>query len=157
VGALRLFLSTLWKRSPSSNSLSPMLGTTALYDDVAMVRLTVRTGRSRFTRLLAFLWRFFLWVAQPPRNPNGSRVRRRLLTSRVARTTFHEANHDLWPRPAPKTTFSGRRDLQTTRLTDFHSGLRPKFAQLAFDSRSEKHTCFRSEIRQLTYLATRYK
>jgi hypothetical protein len=48
MGALRLFLSTLWKRSPSSNSLSPMLGTVALYDDVAMVRLTVRTGRSRF-------------------------------------------------------------------------------------------------------------
>jgi hypothetical protein len=47
MGALRLFLSTLWKRSPSSSSLSPMLGTTALYD-VAMVRLTVRTGRSRF-------------------------------------------------------------------------------------------------------------
>jgi hypothetical protein len=141
MGALRLFLSTLWKRSPSSSSLSPMSGTMALYDDEAMVRLTVRTGRSRFQRLLAFLWLFFSWVAQPPRNPNGSREsRRRLLTSRVARTTFHEANHDLWPRPAPKTTFPGRRDLQTTRHTDFHSGLRPKIAQKAFDS-SELVSC----------------
>jgi hypothetical protein len=151
MGALRLFLSTLWKRSPSSSSLSPMLGTTALYD-VAMVRLTVRTGRSRFHAAVG------LFMALPLLGRTTSSKSKRKSCSAATPNLASGPGH--FPRgqsrpvasPGPEDDLYRPQGPQTTRLTDFHSGLRPKTAQLAFDSRSEKHTCFRSEIRQLTYL-----